>query len=63
MATTPYAKAIAARAREAATVSDVIVLAQASMAPAADLLADLPIPVLSSPRTAVERALGSVRRG
>jgi hypothetical protein len=27
------------------------------MAPAAELLADLPIPVLSSPRTAVERAI------
>lgn len=36
---------------------DVVVLAQASMAPAADLLADLGVPVLSSPREAVRRAL------
>jgi predicted Fe-Mo cluster-binding NifX family protein len=36
---------------------DVIVLAQASMAPAAALLSDLPIPVLTSPRTAVAQAI------
>jgi Asp/Glu/hydantoin racemase len=37
--------------------ADVIVLAQASMAAAGDLLGDLGVPVLSSPRTAVERAV------
>ena len=36
---------------------DVAVLAQASMAPAADLVGDLSIPVLSSPRLAVLRAV------
>ncbi|MDG6103181.1 hypothetical protein Daura_16885 [Dactylosporangium aurantiacum] len=36
---------------------DVVVLAQASMAPAVDLLRDLPVPVLSSPRAAVARAV------
>jgi Asp/Glu/hydantoin racemase len=50
-----YLRAIAAHART--LDADVIVLAQASMAPAAELLADLPIPVLSSPRTAVDRAI------
>ena len=36
---------------------DVVMLAQASMAPVADLVGDLSIPVLSSPRLAVMRAL------
>jgi hypothetical protein len=36
---------------------DVVVLAQASMAPAADLVGDLSIPVLGSPRLAVLRAV------
>jgi hypothetical protein len=36
---------------------DVVVLAQASMAPAAELLTGLGVPVLSSPREAVRRAL------
>ncbi|WP_305785931.1 aspartate/glutamate racemase family protein [Symbioplanes lichenis] len=46
-----YARVVADYAR---TVdADVIVLAQASMAPAADLLADLAKPVLTSPRSAV----------
>jgi Asp/Glu/hydantoin racemase len=61
-AMTAYAQAIAARAREAAASSDVVVLAQASMAPAAGLLTDLAVPVLTSPRTAVERALRAARR-
>jgi hypothetical protein len=34
-----------------------VVLAQASMAPAADLLAQLRVPVLSSPRLGVTAAL------
>jgi len=58
-----YARAIASRAREAAAASDVVVLAQASMAPAAALLTGLTVPVLTSPRTAVERALHAPRRG
>ncbi|GAA3909344.1 aspartate/glutamate racemase family protein [Actinoplanes auranticolor] len=52
---TGYLRAIAAHVRT--LDADVIVLAQASMAPAADLLADLPVPVLSSPRAAVDEAI------
>ena len=52
-----YAQMIARQAREAAPGVEVIVLAQASAAPAASLLADLPIPVLTSPRTAVAQAI------
>lgn len=50
-----YRRAIAAHVRTLS--ADVIVLAQASMAPAADLLGDLAVPVLSSPRTAVAEAV------
>ncbi|MDH6121024.1 hypothetical protein ABH930_005112 [Kitasatospora sp. GAS204A] len=53
-----YYAAVAERIRAAAGSVDVIVLAQASMAPALDLLGEVPIPVLSSPRSAVRRALG-----
>jgi hypothetical protein len=42
---------------------DVVVLAQASMAPAADLLRDLGVPVLSSPRAAGRRAVEVALRG
>jgi aspartate/glutamate racemase len=52
-----YASEIAAAARSTVPGADVIVLAQASMAPAAALLTDLPVPVLTSPRTAVARAI------
>jgi Asp/Glu/hydantoin racemase len=48
---------IARHVRALAADADVVVLAQASMAPAAALLADVTIPVLSSPRLAVLRAL------
>jgi hypothetical protein len=41
--------------------ADVIVLAQASMAGAAPLCADLPIPVLSSPRIGLEAAIRAYR--
>jgi hypothetical protein len=47
---------IAGHVRALAAGADVVVLAQASMAPAAILLADLAVPVLSSPRLAVLRA-------
>lgn len=47
---------IAQHVRDSATASDVVVLAQASMAPAADLLRDAPFAVLSSPRLAVQEA-------
>jgi Asp/Glu/hydantoin racemase len=51
-----YLDRVAAHARQTADHADVIVLAQASMAGAADWLTDLPIPVLTSPSTAVQHA-------
>jgi glutamate racemase len=50
-----YRQAVAAHVRT--LDADVIVLAQASLVPAVELLADLPTPVLSSPRSAVDRAV------
>lgn len=55
-----YHAAIAAELR-AAPAADVIVLAQASMAGAAALCADLPTPILSSPRLGLEAALAIYR--
>ena len=52
-----YIEAIAAAVRAATGKANVIVLAQASMAPAADLLADLGVEVLSSPVLGVQRAV------
>jgi hypothetical protein len=52
---------IAGRLREKASACDCIVLAQASMAGAADLLRDLPIPVLASPRIGLEAAITAYR--
>lgn len=49
-----YHSIIAQAARALAGRSDVVVLAQASMEPAAALLAGLATPVLTSPRSAVE---------
>lgn len=51
-----YLASVAACARELAGSVDVIVLAQASMAPVAEMLNDLRIPVLCSPATAVQQA-------
>ena len=56
-----YWQRIAERLRERASAFDCIVLAQASMAGAADLLNDLPIPVLSSPRIGLEAAIAAYR--
>jgi Asp/Glu/hydantoin racemase len=50
-----YRQAIAAHVRT--LDADVIVLAQASLVPAVELLGDLRVPVLSSPRSAVDRAI------
>lgn len=58
---TLYWQGIAERLREQASAFDYIVLAQASMAGAADLLSDLPIPVLSSPRIGMEAAIAAYR--
>ena len=52
-----YLDHLARHVRGLADDVDVVVLAQASMAPAADLVGDLSIPVLSSPRLAVLRAV------
>ncbi|WP_437636528.1 aspartate/glutamate racemase family protein [Sorangium sp. So ce854] len=52
-----YLQAIAARLRDAAPAADAIVLAQASMADAAALCSDLPVPVFSSPRLGLEAAI------
>ena len=54
-----YAQAIAKELRTAADQADVIVLAQASMAAAAPLCADLGVPILSSPRLGLEAALAA----
>jgi hypothetical protein len=46
--------------RGAAGTCDVVVLAQASMAPAAAMLADLGVEVLSSPELGVQDALAQL---
>jgi hypothetical protein len=57
-----YAQAIAQALRAGARDADVIVLAQASMAAAAPLCADLGIAILSSPRLGLEAALAAVSK-
>lgn len=52
-----YHRAIAAAVPDAPPEVDAVVLAQATMAPAAALLTDFPAPVLSSPRLGLEAAL------
>jgi hypothetical protein len=54
-----YHGRIAARLRAEAGEADAIVLAQASMAGAAELCADLPVPILSSPRLGLAAALAA----
>ena len=51
-----YLGAVVEDTRRVAAATDVLVLAQSSMADAEALLADLPVPVLSSPRPAVRAA-------
>lgn len=51
-----YFVRVAAHARGLARSVDVVVLAQASMAPVTEMLVDLHLPVLCSPTTAVQRA-------
>ncbi|WP_245984772.1 aspartate/glutamate racemase family protein [Streptomyces tateyamensis] len=53
-----YHATVAELVRTAVGEVDAVVLAQASMDPAAALLVDLPVPVLTSPLLAVRRALG-----
>lgn len=60
-----YHAAIAQRVRQALAGPDrptVVVLAQASMAGAAELLAEVGVPVLSSPRLGVEAAVQALAR-
>jgi hypothetical protein len=57
-----YWRAVATAIRERAGPADAILLAQASMAGAADLLADLGTPVLASPRLGVAAAIAAWRR-
>ena len=52
-----FARAIADAILDSPLTVDAVVLAQASMAPVADLVARLPVPVLSSPRLGVAAAL------
>lgn len=52
-----YAAEVAGAARRAADDVDVVVLAQASMATAVELLSDLEVPVLASPTWAIHAAL------
>lgn len=49
-----YLGAVAATARNLAATSDVVLLAQASMAGAVELLEDVEVPVLTTPGVAVE---------
>jgi hypothetical protein len=56
-----YAAAIARTLRSAARPGDVVVLAQASMAPVVELVRDLGVSVLSSPRLGVKAAIARLR--
>jgi hypothetical protein len=57
-----YVEKVAQGLREAAKQSDAVVIAQASMAGAADLCPDAEAPLLSSPRLGVEAALKAWRQ-
>jgi Asp/Glu/hydantoin racemase len=57
-----YLQEVASQLQSAATLGDVIVLAQASMARASEFYADLPVPVLTSPRSGLQAAIGAYRR-
>jgi hypothetical protein len=56
-----YARIIAEGLHGAAADADVIVLAQASMAPALDLCGDIEVPILTSPRSGLEAAVAAYR--
>lgn len=56
-----YYEGIAVRLADAARDVDVLVLAQASMAPAAQLCGNLSVPVLSSPRIGFKTAVEALR--
>ena len=52
-----YYLAIADHLKEIQTLGDVIVLAQASMAPAVEFVSEIPVPILSSPRIGMQEAV------
>ncbi len=54
-----YIEDIATDLRQVASQGDVIVLAQASMAGAANLCSDLPVPILSSPSLGLKAAIAA----
>lgn len=56
-----YVQSVAVAVRAAGAGADVVVLAQASMAPAVDLLHDLGVQVLASPALGVHSALARLR--
>ena len=60
--TAAYYENLAQHIDHAADTHDVIVLAQASMAPAATLRPNLRVPVLSSPRIGLQAAVAAYRR-
>ena len=57
-----YVQIIADGLHRAADDADVIVLAQASMAPALELCGDITVPILTSPRSGLAAAIEAVRR-
>ncbi len=56
-----YVRTVAEAVRQAVDSIDVVILAQASMANASELLADLGVPVLASPRLGVRAAIEAAR--
>jgi Asp/Glu/hydantoin racemase len=60
--TASYVERVAATIRAQLGEADAVILAQASMAMAAGLLSDLPVPVLSSPRLGAEAAVTAYRQ-
>jgi hypothetical protein len=56
-----YVRIIADGLHRTALESDVIVLAQASMAPALEACADIEVPILTSPRSGFEAAIAAYK--
>jgi glutamate racemase len=57
-----YIETIVAAIQASSNKVDAIILAQASMAPAAEKLRAWPVPVLASPRPGVKAAIAAYRR-
>jgi hypothetical protein len=56
-----YIRVLAGAIESAACPTDLVLLAQASMAPVADVLRHLGVPILSSPETGLEAAMSAYR--